>query len=261
LKNKIKNIDGKLEISEIISDIWTDIKWDGIAKEGGVELKSGKKPEKLLERIINLSIEKDKSELVLDFFGGSGTTASVAYKMNKKFISVEMNDYFETKMVKRLKYTMFGNSGGIASQRESGIFQYIELEQYDDIIDNLKVIDKDIAYHKAPLDYIYQPDKNQITFRMEDELKNPLDESAKFDIFASLMFHEGLELISINLDNDILKAKVKDRYSNECYVILGRDKTKVEDKINTIKKDSIKIYTNHTILHTEQIVAETFKGK
>ena len=128
-----------------------------------------------------------------------------------------------------------------------------------ELIQNL--IDKDIAYHKAPLDYIYQPDKNQITFRMEDELKNPLDESAKFDIFASLVFHEGLELISINLDNDILEAKVKDRYSNECYVILGRDKTKVEDKINTIKKDSIKIYTNHTILHTEQIVAETFKGK
>ncbi len=258
---KINEIDGNLEPTNILTNIWSDIAWEGIASEGKVQLKSGKKPEKLLQRVINMSIEKDKSELVLDFFGGSGTTAGVAYKMNKKFISIEMNDYFETKMVKRLKYTMFGNSGGISSQRESGIFQYIELEQYDDIIDNLEVIDKDIAYDKAPLDYIYQPDKNQIAFRMDDELKNPLDDNAKFDIFSSLIFHEGLELININLDNDVLKAKVKDRYSKECYVVLGSDKAKVQVKIDSIKKDSIKIYTNHTILHTEQIMAETFKGK
>jgi len=42
----------------------------------------------------------------------------------KKFITVEMNDYFETKMLKRLKYTMFGNSGGIKPQRDSGISQF-----------------------------------------------------------------------------------------------------------------------------------------
>ena len=123
------------------------------------------------------------------------------------------------------------------------------------------MIDKDIAYDKAPLDYIYQPDKNQIAFRMDDELKNPLDDNAKFDIFSSLIFHEGLELINIDLDDDVLEAKVKDKYSKECYVVLGSDKEKVQTKISKIKKDNIKIYTNHTLLHTEQIMAETFKGK
>ena len=252
----------KEEISTLLCDLWVDIDFQNTQNEGKVDFPNGKKPEQLLQRVINLSINENNKEIVLDFFGGSGATAAVSYKMNKKFISVEMNDYFEIKMVKRLKYTMFGNSGGIPSQRDNGIFQYIELEQYDDIIDNLEVIDKDMAYDKAPLDYIYQPDKNKIAFRMDNEIKNPLDTNAKFDIFSSLIFHEGLELISINLDDaDVLEAKVKDRYSKECFVVLGSDKKKVTDKIDTIKNDNIKIYTNHTILHTEQIMAETFKGK
>ena len=261
LKNKIKEIDGKQEISEIISDVWTDISWDGIAQEGNIELKNGKKPEKLLQRIINLSIEQDRQEYVLDFFGGSGTTAAVAYKMNKKFISVEMNDYFETKMLKRMKYTMFGNSGGIPSQRDGGVVQYIKLEQYDDIIDNLKVVDGG-DYSKIDFGYIYEPDKNQINFRMENEIKDPLGEDAKFDLFASILFHEGLELINLQLNDDILEAKVKDKYGKECMVLLGADKAKVEDRVKTLKEEKeVKVYTNQNIGGVELILAETFKGK
>jgi len=213
----------------------------------------------------------NKTDTILDFFAGSGTTPHAVINLNRedngkrKFIAVEMNDYFETIILPRIKKVSFSTEWkeGKAQDKNgySSIFQYIELEQYDDIIDNLEVIDKDIAYDKAPFDYIYQPDKNQIAFRMDNELNNPLNEDAKVDIFSSLIFHEGLELITINLDNDVLEAKVKDRYSKECYVVLGSDKTKVQAKIDTIKEDGIKIYTNHTFLHTEQIMAETFKGK
>ena len=249
------------EVCAPIGDIWTDIGINNLHNEGGVELKSGKKPEKLLQRIINLSIEKDKQDYVLDFFGGSGTAAAVAYKMNKKFISVEMNDYFETKMLKRMKYTMFGNSGGIPSQRDSGIVQYIELEQYDDIIDNLEVVDE-VDYSKIDFGYIYEPDKNQINFRMENELKDPLCKDAKFDLFTSLLFHDGLELINLQLDDDVLEAKVKDRYGKECMVVLGKDKAKVEDRVKALKEEKeVKVYTNQNIGGVELILAETFKGK
>jgi len=243
-----------------LGDIWIDIGINNLHNEGGVELKSGKKPEKLLQRVMNLSIEKEKVETVLDFFGGSGTTAAVAYKMNKKFISVEMNDYFESKMLNRMKYTMFGNSGGVPSQRESGIFQYIELEQYDDIIDNLEVL-SDIDYSKVPFGYIYKPDKNQINFRMENELKNPLDENNKFDLFSSLLFHEGLELITVNIKEDILEATVKDRYEKVCGVVLGSDKSKITSKIELLKENYTKIYANIQSPLVETILAETFKGK
>ncbi|MDD5160036.1 MAG: site-specific DNA-methyltransferase [Sulfuricurvum sp.] len=257
--NKVKTLHGKNTSTEILTDFWADISWDGIAKEGAVELKNGKKPEKLIDRICQVSGIKS-GEIILDFFGGSGTTAAVGYKLNKKFISVEMNDYFETKMLRRLKYTMYGNSGGIDSQKISGIFQYIELEQYDDIIDRLQVV-KDIDYSKIDSGYIYEPDKNQINFRMNNELNNPLSSENKFDIFSSLLFHEGLDLIKIFLEDEILFAECKDKYEKYCAIVLSNNEEKAKKKVKDISEGYSKVYSNFLTHGAEHIIAETFKGK
>lgn len=45
------------------------------------------KPEALLERIVHIA--SDPGELVVDFFAGSGTTAAVAHKMQRRWITVE----------------------------------------------------------------------------------------------------------------------------------------------------------------------------
>lgn len=50
------------------------------------------KPEELLERIIHIATRPD--DLVVDLFGGSGTTAAVAHKMGRRWLLVERN--FET---------------------------------------------------------------------------------------------------------------------------------------------------------------------
>lgn len=47
------------------------------------------KPEELLERIIHIAT--NPGELVVDIFGGSGTTAAVAHKMRRKWIVAERN--------------------------------------------------------------------------------------------------------------------------------------------------------------------------
>lgn len=47
------------------------------------------KPESLLERIIHIATNPD--ELVVDIFGGSGTTAAVAHKMRRRWIVAERN--------------------------------------------------------------------------------------------------------------------------------------------------------------------------
>ena len=81
---KIRTIDGKKVPSIQLSNIWTDTPYEGIAKEGDVKLKGGKKPEKLLRRIIEMA--SNEGDIVLDFFGGSGTTAAVAHKLNRRYI-------------------------------------------------------------------------------------------------------------------------------------------------------------------------------
>ncbi len=55
----------------------------------GVEVFDTPKPEALLERIIHIAT--NPGELVVDIFGGSGTTAAVAHKMRRRWVIAERN--------------------------------------------------------------------------------------------------------------------------------------------------------------------------
>jgi adenine specific DNA methylase Mod len=54
---------------------------------------SNQKPENLIRRIIQTSSEI--GGFVFDFFAGSGTTCAVAQKLNRKWVGIEMGDYFK----------------------------------------------------------------------------------------------------------------------------------------------------------------------
>jgi adenine-specific DNA-methyltransferase len=54
-----------------------------------IEVFDTPKPESLLERIIHIATNPD--ELVVDLFGGSGTTAAVAHKMRRRWVIAERN--------------------------------------------------------------------------------------------------------------------------------------------------------------------------
>ena len=130
--NKVRNIDGEEIPTKYLSDIWVDISWDGIAKEGGVTLKKGKKPEKLLKRIIDMS--SNPNDIVLDFFMGTGTTCAVAHKMGRQYIGVEQLDYGKNSAVVRLKNVINGDQTGISkgvSWKGGGDFIYLELMKWN----------------------------------------------------------------------------------------------------------------------------------
>jgi adenine-specific DNA-methyltransferase len=125
---KVRELDGEKTATELLTGLWTDISWDGIANEGGITLKNGKKPEKLLRRIIEMSTTVD--DIVLDFYAGSGTTAAVAHKMGRRYIGVEQMDYIDDLTITRLKNVINGDTTGISKTigwRGGGSFVYCEL--------------------------------------------------------------------------------------------------------------------------------------
>ncbi len=89
---QVSEIDGVPTASRPLTDIWTDIAWEGIAREGGVTYKQGKKPERLVRRCLQLSTRP--GDLVLDCYLGSGTTAAVAHKMERRWIGIEAGGAF-----------------------------------------------------------------------------------------------------------------------------------------------------------------------
>lgn len=101
------------------------------------------KPEQLIQKIVHLG--SSENDLILDFFAGSGTTASVAHKMKRKFITCEQMDYVENTTIKRLKKVIAGEQGGISKSVDwqgGGSFTYCELTQHNaNIIDKIEKAD------------------------------------------------------------------------------------------------------------------------
>ena len=77
-------------------DFWSDIKTTGLDNEGGVNFKNGKKPLKLIEKVIKTNVNKNIT--ILDYFAGSGTTGEAVLKVNsedkgaRKFILCTYNE-------------------------------------------------------------------------------------------------------------------------------------------------------------------------
>lgn len=134
VKDRIIEIDGHYSYSEPISDIWDDVLPNDLHNEGGVIFKKGKKQEKLLHRIIELTTKK--GDLVLDFFLGSGTSSAVALKSQRRFIGIEQLDYAENDSVRRLQNVIGDelqhDTRGVSvdtNWQGGGSFVYCELAQ------------------------------------------------------------------------------------------------------------------------------------
>ena len=87
------------------------------------------KPERLLERILHIAT--NPGDLVLDSFGGSGTTGAVAHKMGRRWVMVELQDTAHTHIIPRLRKVIEGTDlGGITQSvgwTGGGGFQYLRL--------------------------------------------------------------------------------------------------------------------------------------
>lgn len=139
-KDRLAEIDGRLVPAEPISDIWDDVLPNDLHNEGGVMLRKGKKPEKLIQRILQGS--SVTGDLVMDYYMGSGTAAAVAHKMGRRYIGIEQAAYFDEKPLARLKRVLNGEQSGISKAEKwkgGGIVKYIRLESYEDTLNALEL--------------------------------------------------------------------------------------------------------------------------
>jgi adenine-specific DNA-methyltransferase len=97
-----------------------------------------------------------EEDLVLDYFGGSGTTAHAVINLNRqdggrrKFIVVEMGPFFETALLPRVKRLAFapewrdGKAVRFNNETERAgsprLIQYMSLESYDDSLENIELV-------------------------------------------------------------------------------------------------------------------------
>ena len=168
------------EKGAIFKDVWTDI---GIVRTNpkykeffGFETQ---KPELLLRRMIESA--SNKGELILDFFLGIGTTISVAQKLRRKWVGVEMGSHFYSfkqdggkisGIITRMKEVLAGQGAhepcGISKDvnwQGGGFFKYYELEQYEETLANCKYEESDLfnSPSKTPYqEYVFMKDEKML---------------------------------------------------------------------------------------------------
>ena len=98
----------------LLSENWTDLSVAGRQTDFEHE-----KNENILYRIIDWVTEP--MDLILDVFLGSGTTAAVAHKMNRRWIGIELGEHCDTHCVPRLKSVIDG--------ADQGGFKYYKVEK------------------------------------------------------------------------------------------------------------------------------------
>ena len=127
------------------------------------------KPERLIERILTLATQEN--DIVLDSFLGSGTTAAVAHKMNRRWIGIELEKTCYTHCIPRLQKVIDGEQGGISKNvgwKGGGGFKFYELAPTLIVRDkhgieifnpkyNAEMIAAAVAKHNG---FIFAPDEN-----------------------------------------------------------------------------------------------------
>ncbi|GIW83361.1 MAG: site-specific DNA-methyltransferase [Gemmatales bacterium] len=119
----------------------------------GVRAFAYPKPLSLVRSLVR-SATRNK-DVILDYFAGSGTTGHAVINLNRedggrrKFILVEMGDYFDTVLLPRLKKVTFspewkdGKPKRLATDEEAErsprIIKYVRLESYEDTLNNLQL--------------------------------------------------------------------------------------------------------------------------
>ena len=203
--------------SSYLCDMWNDISTINLNKEGGVELKAGKKPEKLISRIIEC-FAYNENDIVLDAYLGSGTTGAVCMKMNKRFIGIEQLDRHYEKTLTRLKDVIAGDQSGVSKEYNwngGGSFISTELKAnnikfIEKVIDstesNIKEISKEIFESDCIISYI-----------SKDEI-----EYCK-DLFEKLDFEDKKKLLIRFIDKNRLYVNYSDINDGD-YIINNNEK-------------------------------------
>jgi len=185
------------------------------------------KPARLLQRCFQIGA--DSNSTILDYFAGSGTTGHAVINLNRedggkrKFILVEMAQYFDTVLLPRIKKVTFtpewkdGKPKRMATSEEAErsprIIQVLGLEQYEDTLNNIEFIEGGTApktlmdFEGYFLRYMLDFETRESPCRMNvTKLERPFDYTLRI-IRDSQLHNETVDLVETF--NYLLGLKVK----------------------------------------------------
>lgn len=235
LSDAVSRIDGTYYYLDKVTTLWDDIQYNNLTKEGDTEFPNGKKPIKLLQRIIELTCDKDST--ILDFFSGSASTAHAVMQMNvedggnRKFIMVQIPE--ECEDGRDFKKAGFNNICEIGKERIRRSGTGIKNNYGIDAI-NLDIGFRVLKCGSSNMKNVYY---NPVEYEpslfsnLEDNIK---EDRTPEDLVFQVMLDLGV-LLSSKIEEKVIAGKkmfnVEDNYLIACF-----DENVTEEVITEIAK-------------------------
>lgn len=172
----------------------------------------GQKSEKLIERIIRAHTEP--GDVVIDFFGGTGTTGAVAMKMGRRFVLCEQLDKHLDIMCRRLDKVIDGEQSGISKHygwNGGGSFVYCELAKLNqNFVEEIQA-----ACDADAIQNIY---RRMIKSGFISCKVNPADIDAAANDFSALSLDDQKRFLMELLDKNLLYVNYCDMDDEEFHI-------------------------------------------
>lgn len=217
----------------------------------------------LVKRCIYITTQANNKSIILDYFGGSGTTAHATISLNRdddgqrKYILVEQGQHFETVTKPRVQKVVYSADwkNGNPTAPETGIshcFKVLKLESYEDTLNNLALRrnpeQSELLATMSPearedylLHYMLDVESRGSLLSVED-FRNPFDytlkiavdsagacEPRKIDLVETFNYLIGLTVQHIDMQLDRGFVSVTGTLpSGETALILWRDCDKLQ---------------------------------
>jgi len=234
-----------------------------------------------------ISMVEENTSLILDFFAGSGTTAQAVMRLNKedggrrKFILVEMADYFDTIIIPRIKKVAYSFNWKDGKPQDIGgigiFFKYHTLEQYEDSLENIEFEGQQKTLYDFP-DYFVKymlewETKNSRTFLNIEEMKDPFNYKLKTtenrqqkivnaDLIETFNYLLGLNVSRYKVSNDNNRKYIFifGNKENKRIVIVWRSIRDIDlEKDKEIIKETIKEFKPEEIYINGDSLIEGFR--
>lgn len=183
---------------------------------------SNSKPESVVAFLLN-AVSKP-TDLVLDFFLGSGTTAAVALKMGRRFIGIEQMDYIKATACTRLKKVIEGEQGGVSKSvnwQGGGSFVYCELATANQrFVDEIEAAQSDDELAKI---WVNMQQNGFLSWKIEPK---QIEESATD--FATLSHEDKKRFLIECLDKNMLYVPLSE---------INNAEFKVSDEVKKLNKE------------------------
>ena len=229
------------------------------------------KPSLLISQLLEMA-QLGPDDIALDFFAGSGPTGQAVINLNRedggnrKYILVEIADYFDTVLIPRIKKVIYSkdwkNGKPVSREGISHMFKYIRLESYEDALHNLasdgtmaRIKSKEEAYKAAKGEKEYRlhysvklPLEGSDTMLNLDKLEHPFDYTLEVlsddgpreqvvDLIETFNFLYGLSVRRLVTwtnekdGRDYRIVKATDRDGHKRILVVWRDMTDLDPKI------------------------------